>query len=139
MSPDKILRGKVAALWALLGILSAFCVAGSVFGIASWKTKAPKSAITQINKKIQAGEKEAAKAACAYVASTAAAQGIIITSCKEYKGKNAYKAKGDEGQVAVTAIGSGKEFLLVVSLNRGTWVASDLQVAGVKDAPKPKK
>lgn len=131
------IRLRFVAGYLLLGAVIAFFAAASVLAVFDHGSKASKSSVSAANartaalaQKLAATRSGAVKAACMEVSQTASQQGIIMTACNLAPGKNTYKVTGDVGTVAVLATDGNVDYLLRVTLNKGTWVAGALQVEG---------
>lgn len=118
---------QFAVGYGLLGICVFLGVAGFVLGLSAEKTKASKSSVAAIQKKLNPGAREAFRDACAGQIAGAAASGVTLVECKLVKPKEVGlkqnpTLKGDKATVALSVKDTDDNYYVVfVQLDKSTY------------------
>lgn len=128
---------KFGVSWGLLGVCVFCAVAGFVVSVANYKTKASKSAVAAIQKKLNPGELEAFKDACASQVQGAAASGVVLIECKLLSPKVTKKPNpnlvGDHAEVDLLVKDSnGQHYAMFVQLDKSTYTTVGQNVTPIE-------
>lgn len=124
MNKWKHLDAKFIGLYVLLGVFGAIGVMGVVLNF-TYNPPLPKTLAHKSDIKQALGETSLGKAACAYTATQAASQGVILKSCLVEK----VSVNGNQATVRLKMTDTtNRKFTLLVYLSKGVWQGTNLDI-----------